>query len=94
MGSEKWGESQSVDAIIPIFRQMGAAAGAAKCLMELRTPIKKATRLIRRIYGKVIRASKTVSSYLIPELPKPYANTEVHESWPAGGQHKRNAADA
>jgi hypothetical protein len=49
MGSEKWGEIHNVDAMIPILRKIGAAAGAAKCLRELRTPIKKATRLIRKI---------------------------------------------
>jgi len=36
---------QSVAAMMPTFRKMGAAAGAPKCRKELRMPPKKATRL-------------------------------------------------
>jgi len=59
--------------MIPTFRKMGAAAGAAKRRRELRTPIKKATMLMKNMYGNVMRVSRTVRSYLIPELPKPNA---------------------
>ena len=49
MGSESQGEMHTAPAIIPTLRRIGAAAGAAKCLREFRTPMKKATRLTRKI---------------------------------------------
>jgi hypothetical protein len=49
IGCSKWGESHNVAPIIPTLRKIGAAAGAAKCLRQLSTPIKKATRLTRKI---------------------------------------------
>jgi hypothetical protein len=73
IGSCKWGEIKYAAPIIPILRKIGAAAGAAKCLKELRTPMKKATILIKNIYGKVILVKSTVRSYFTPEPPKPKA---------------------
>jgi hypothetical protein len=35
--------------MIPRFKKIGAAAGAAKCLRELRMPMNRATRLIKKI---------------------------------------------
>jgi hypothetical protein len=49
MGSDKQGEMKYADPMMPAFRKMGAAAGAAKCLKELRTPIKKATMLMKKM---------------------------------------------
>ena len=43
------GAIKNVAPIIPRFKKTGAAAGAAKCLRLLSTPIKKATRLTRII---------------------------------------------
>jgi hypothetical protein len=48
-GCGQWGESHTVEAIIPTFKSMGAAAGAAKCRSEFRMPMKKATRLMRKM---------------------------------------------
>ncbi len=49
MGSGKRGEMKYAAPIMPAFRKIGAAAGAAKCLKELRTPIKKATMLMKKM---------------------------------------------
>jgi hypothetical protein len=49
MGSGKRGEMKYAAPMMPAFRKIGAAAGAAKCLKELRTPIKKATMLMKKM---------------------------------------------
>jgi hypothetical protein len=49
MGWETRGDNQRVVKIIPTFKKIGAAAGAAKCLREFNMPIKRATILIKNI---------------------------------------------
>ena len=59
--------------IIDMFRSTGENAGAKKCLSEFSTPMDRAVREMKNMYGNIILLSATESSNV--SLSKPYAKS-------------------
>ena len=79
IGSFSKGEITKAAPIIPTFKKIGAAAGAAKRPSALSMPIDHATSETKIKYGNMIRVSSTVSSNFSGLDAKPAAKRKT--SW-------------
>ena len=72
-GLDIYGAKKNTENIMAIFKKTGARAGAAKCPITFKIPIKRAVIPIKKIYGNMILVNITVNASFSGESEKPGA---------------------